>query len=170
MLIIGIDNGTTGSITALDVAMDTSVSIALSINMPVKEELDYTKEAKHITRVVLDGLVHELRELITSHDTLNIRAVIERPMINPGRFKQSILAARAFEATIIALELLGIAYRVVDSRVWQKALLPSGLKGIELKKAAVQFVHKTFPKLDRSKDQDGRADSVCLAYYGVRHL
>lgn len=54
--------------------------------------------------------------------------LLERPMVNPGRFVATGSALRALEATVIVLEQLRLQPPYIDSNEGQKALLPAGLK------------------------------------------
>lgn len=159
--IIGIDNGTTGSITILNrsgVLLDYKVT-------PSRLEQSYTKTKQNISRIdveLLREMFEDAQLRLRPHS--NNLAVIERPMINPMRFKASISAARALEATLIVIEELRIPYRYIDSKEWQKAMLPSGCEKDELKSAAVDVARRLFPSV-KVKD----ADSILIAEYARRH-
>jgi hypothetical protein len=63
---------------------------------------------------------------------------------------------RALEATLIALEEMEWPYSYIDSKEWQKVMLPSGLKGSDLlKKASLDVGKRLFPTLNIKKDADG---------------
>jgi len=129
--------------------------------MPVRKELSYTKEKKNITRIV----VPKLKEWLRPYATQPVLAVLERPLVNPlpKFFRTTMSAMRALEATLICLEELGIPQRYIDSREWQKALLPQGVTGDALKQAAVDIARRLFPSLE-TKD----ADSVLIAEHARR--
>jgi hypothetical protein len=77
-------------------------------------------------------------------------------MINSTRFNASLSAVRALEATLIALEQFQFRYEYIDSKEWQKLLLPKNIKGSdELKKASLDIGKRMFPDLDIKKDADG---------------
>ena len=76
------------------------------------------------------------------------------------------MAVRAFEATIVALEQLHIPYQYIDSKEWQKALLPKGCKGKELKKASHDIATRLFPVITLKKNED--ADGLLIAEYAKR--
>ena len=158
--VIGIDNGVSGSISILGRAgnyADHTVT-------PVKKEQSYTKTKQEITRINFGALREYLDNPIYRPHCNNI-AVLERPMINPMRFKASISAARSLEATIIVLEELGIPYRYIDSREWQKVMLPDGCAKEELKKVAVDIARRLFPSI---KVTLASADSLLIAEYARR--
>jgi hypothetical protein len=164
---IGIDNGPTGSITILD----PDGFLLHSELTPVKKELSYTKDKKKITRVSYKGLAQILAEYLPKKKRLNQLCVIERPMVNPIRFKNSLSAIRALEATLIALEILGVPYQYIDSREWQKVFLPTAkkkkVKGVsnsaELKKDAVNIAQRLYPGTNPEL-----ADSLLIATYARR--
>jgi hypothetical protein len=146
---IGIDNGVTGAITIL-----ADSHCLAHYKTPVKECLNYTKAKAFINRV--DSL--KMASILTGYT--NPFCMIERPMINPMRFKASISAVRCLEATELILEELHIPYQFIDSKEWQKALLPSGLEKGELKKAADSVAKRLFPNLNIVN-----SDSVLIAEY-----
>lgn len=148
MIIIGIDNGVTGAIGIID----TDNGSYGYHQMPVFTQLNYTKAKAYLNRINTAKLKTMLRSLVNINK--NIMCVIERPMINPMRWKASVSAIRALEATQIVLEELQIPYQWIDSREWQKALLPSGLKGPELKSASLDVGKRFFPNSTFKHDAD----------------
>ena len=136
MIYIGFDNGVTNNgIGVVDMLGEGKL-----YPLPVKRELSYTKEAKHITRVDIEGLTRWRDQLLENFPDVcasDIRVGLERPMVNSTRFNASLSAIRALEATLIFLESFNWAYEYIDSKEWQKALLPNGLKeATSLKKLA----------------------------------
>lgn len=156
-LYIGFDNGVTGSIGIVGRENGTMLIT------PVKKELSYTKKKQNITRI--DVVALEI--LLNTHCfEMNPHAMIERPLVNPGMFKATLSAMRALEATLNVLELLRIGYEYIDSKEWQKALLPQGIKGTaELKKASAQVATRLYPHLSEviAKQKDG--DGILIAHY-----
>lgn len=158
---IGIDNGTTGFLSAI-----LGDDVLMHMPMPTTRELSYTKTKQHITRINTPSLYATFVSLRPA------RALLERPMLNPGRWKASMSAIRALEATLIALEMAGIPYAYIDSKEWQKALLPSQVANKELsaaqrskllKQAAIDIARRLFPQI-KTKD----ADSLLIAEYARR--
>jgi hypothetical protein len=65
-------------------------------------------------------------------------------------------AVRALEATLIAVEQHQFRYEYIDSKEWQKELLPKNIKGSdELKSASLDVGKRMFPELNIKKDADG---------------
>jgi hypothetical protein len=145
-----IDNGVSGGITILS----DSGEVILHIKTPIKNCLNYTKKKAFHNRVDFKKLKQELSTDIIAF------CLIERPMINPMRWVASVSAIRCLEATEIILEELEIPYQFIDSKEWQKALLPAGLKGDDLKKGADAVGKRLFPKLTIVN-----ADSLLIAEY-----
>jgi hypothetical protein len=156
---ISVDNGVTGSLTIM------WAEKVVWYPTPVRKCLDYTKTKKWLNRV--DG--EELKEILMTgeEDCQSTLAILERPMINPIRWNASMSAIRCLEATLIVLELLKLPYSFIDSKIWQKELLPSGLQKEELKEASYQVAKRLFPNLDFKKDG---ADSVLICEYARKNL
>lgn len=154
MYIIAADNGVSGSIAVLD-----KNGLAKWWPTPVKKDLNYTKKKAWLNRI--DTV--KLAEILNPYrDDVKICA-LERPMINPMRWNASVSAIRALEATLIVIEGLRIPFRYIDSREWQKTMLPAGLKGSdELKAAADSVCHRLFPAVEICK---GGGDSLLIAKY-----
>lgn len=152
MIFIGFDNG----VTSNGIGVVSSTGKAKLYKLPIKKELSYTKEAKHISRIDYKGLKALMEDILAAAGLRQIRVGLERPMVNSTRFNASLSAIRALEATLIAMEELQWPYEYIDSKEWQKAILPKGIKGgDELKKASFDIGKRLFPKLDIKKDADG---------------
>lgn len=154
MLYIGFDNG----VTSEGIGVVTSTQQASLYKLPVKKELSYTKEAKYISRLDYPKLLELFIKLRA--DTFDAGGTVlvglERPMVNSTRFNASMSAVRCLEATLIAIEEVGFSYQYIDSKEWQKALLPKGIQGsAELKKASLDIGKRLFPQLNIKKDADG---------------
>lgn len=155
---IGIDNGVTGSIGIVG-RMDGFIYFGKT---PVKKEQDYTKAKKNITRI--DSV--KLKELLIHYKDRNCLVLLERPMVNPKMFLATTSALRAWEATIVVLETLGLPYVILDSKEWQKELLPKGVRGEELKTASKTIGCRVFPSTSEHNHAD--RDGLLIAEYGRR--
>lgn len=153
MFYLGIDNGVSGSIGILH-----SVGRPQFYHTPIKKELNYTKVKKWLNRID----VEKLKKILNLYQEETI-VYIERPMVNPGRFQATVSALRALEATLIVLEELNLPYQYLDSKEWQSKMLPSGLKGEELKEASLQVGKRLFPKINFKGFKD--ADGLLIARY-----
>jgi hypothetical protein len=154
---IGIDNGVTGA-----VAIFSEEGEQFFFATPVKKEQSYTKAKNMITRVNTPELIKNLSDIMGDNKGV---AMIERPMVNPGRFKATMSALRCLEATLVIMEYKGIAVDYIDSKEWQKALLPSGLEKEELKKASADIGKRLFPQFAQKIDKQGDADGLLIAEY-----
>lgn len=154
MKFIGIDNGVSGSIAVLD----EIGRLLVYSPTPVIKCLNYTKTKAWINRIDQN----KIKCLLTLREG-ETKCAIERPMVNPGRFKATVSALRALESTQIALEALKIPYEFLDSKEWQKALLPHGLEKEELKIASNEVCKRKFPSVELKHPGDG--DSLLIAEY-----
>jgi hypothetical protein len=174
---IGIDNGTTGSIAIIEERSGASWLFPL----PIKLEQSYTKFKQNISRIDSPAL-HALFE---KWDNGNVIAILERPMVNPGRFKATMSALRCLEAVLVCVEYYGFAHMYCDSKDWQSVLLPHAVKKkgklnlrekvnkkkkeeikSQLKKESLDIAKRLFPKLDYSKVKDG--DAILIAEWARR--
>jgi len=156
--IIGIDNGVTGSIAIL------TGEKTFYYKTPVSLVQDYTKTKKNINRIDFIKMLNCFK----MHSSSSIIAIIERPMVNPGRFQATASALRSLEATLICLEMIGIPYQFIDSKEWQKEMLPAGLKKEELKKASMDIGIRLFPDCKEGIMKQKDADSLLIAEYSRR--
>lgn len=171
MTFIGLDNGVTGSIGLLVEDM------VIYKPMPVFRQLNYTKSVQWLHRIDAAALTAFLGDFRDGRAV----CVIERPMINPGRWKATVSAIRALEATQTVLEMLRIPYHFIDSKEWQHVMLPSGFWKIkpdkkgkgrlvadpkELKEASFHVGRRLFPQVDWTSFKD--ADGLLIAEYARR--
>ena len=155
---IGIDNGVTGTIGIIH-----SHGLVEFVKTPVKLEQSYTKKKQNVSRIVVD----ELDKLLNI--SADVMVLVERPMINGTRFKASMSGIRALEATLNVLELRGLPYQYIDSKEWQRELLPKGIKGSEeLKKASKDIGIRLFPQHKELIEKHGDADGLLIAEYARR--
>lgn len=152
---IGMDNGVTGSIGIIKENGEYEFHL-----IPTKSEQNYTKSKQNITRVNNPKLI----ELLKQFENENVKIMIECPMVNPGRFKATTSALRSLESVLIAIEHFNYSFEYVDSKEWQKHLLPNGIKGTpELKKASNDIGTRLFPKVADKFKTD--ADGILIAEY-----
>lgn len=153
-IVVGIDNGTSGSIGII------GKDFTEFHKMPTKKEQSYTKAKNIITRVDYDGLLR----LLPMWGKITV--LLERPMVNPGRFRATLSAVRSLEATLIAIEASCLGYQYIDSKQWQKVMLPHGTKGTPaLKKASVDVGCRLFPEHKDAIIKHKDADGLLIAEY-----
>jgi hypothetical protein len=153
---IGIDNGVSGTVGII------TPDDTLFFKTPVVKQLSYTKTKKYINRIDYTKLQYLLYDYRNVDGTF---CAIERPMINGSRFNASMSAIRALEATLIILERLYIPYTYLDSKEWQKEMLPNGLKGAELKTASLDIGNRLFPQFKDIKPKHPDRDGLLIAEY-----
>jgi hypothetical protein len=163
---IGIDNGSTGSIGIIDHTGKKDF-----FNIPTFVEQNYTKTKQNITRIdfkEFNNILHEIKSIrCFNYECL---ALLERPMVNPKRFHATTSALRALEATLIALELNHIAFQYLDSKQWQKQMLPQGIKGSdEQKKASLDMGIRLFPEFKNEIIEHKDADGILIAEWARRN-
>ena len=158
MIYIGIDNGvgSIGIITPNDYFF---------YQTPIIFGQDYTKTKKNISRIDFNKLL----EILLPYEGKEVFVRIERPMINSFRFNASITSARALEAILIVVEMLNMSYQFLDSKAWQKELLPNGVKtSIELKVASFDIGSRLFPKVKELIKKHTDADGMLIAEWMKR--
>jgi hypothetical protein len=171
MIYVGIDNGVSGSM-----GMISEDNRPLYFKMPVNEYLDYTKKEKWIHRIDVNKL-YQFLSIDFVEQKENVKIFLERPMINPMVFNASLSAVRALEATLIVLEKLKVSYQYIDSREWQKEMLPAARKtkvtkkgktiqvidNKKVKKISLEVGKRLFPMVDFTGFKD--ADGLLIAEY-----
>lgn len=165
-LFIGLDNGVTGSCGFMS---DLYSDFVLT---PVKKEQNYTKKKDYIHRIDVPALTNLIRgQMFKANVEPNeCLAVLERPMINSVRFSASVSAARSLEATLCVLESLGIGYTYIDSKQWQRDVLPKGIEGsAELKKASADIGIRLFPQYRELINKHKDADGLLIAYWAYKN-
>jgi hypothetical protein len=158
---IGIDNGVTGSIAVI------TDQISRMYKTPTVLQQSYTKKKQNISRLN----VKEFASMVSCPAEYNFNklAIIERPLVNPRMFKATMSAVRCLEATLTVLESLEIPYMYIDSKEWQRDLLPQGIKGKdELKKASLDIGCRLFPHLKETIIKQKDADGILIAEWARR--
>jgi hypothetical protein len=155
---IGIDNGVTGTVGIVD----EKGNVLHFDKIPTFKEQNYTKKKNNVTRIAGGQLKH----ILSMNGIVPVFLYYERPMVNPGRFQATLSAVRALEATLTIIELLQIPYDYIDSKEWQKVMLPNGIKGgSALKKASVDICKRLFPAQHEFAQKHGDADGLLIAEY-----
>jgi hypothetical protein len=162
---IGIDNGTTGTIGWAG----DDVGHPEMVLTPTMVEQSYTKKAQNMTRVDHVKLKELLERLVGTHETYEVMVVMERPMTNNAFAKAVVSSARTFEATRIIVEQMKLPYTVIDSKDWQKVLLPTGIKGSdERKRASMDIGLRLFPDQEKIIRKHKDADGLLIAEWARR--
>ncbi|MFX0132405.1 MAG: hypothetical protein ACFFDN_02040 [Candidatus Hodarchaeota archaeon] len=166
---IGIDNGVTGSIGLIVIEDNTKIDIKF-FKTPLINQQDYTKKKKRINRlnpIEFLQILYTYKDSIATNDKL---AIIERPMVNPQRFNATLSAIRTLESTLTILESNQIPYMFVDSKQWQKEMLPKGCKGKDqLKKASMDTGIRMYPQFKELITNQKDADGLLIATWAWRN-
>lgn len=162
---IGLDNGVTGSCGIITVDYEKGSVENRFFLTPVRKELSYQKSKKaYRTRLDYPEMHRIIKEVRDSSDRIIL--CMERPLINATRFTASLSAIACLEAMLIILEDLGIPFSYIDSKEWQKALLPAGIKGSdEQKKASMDVGCRLFPEHKELIQKHKDADGILIAEY-----
>lgn len=101
-------------------------------------------------------------------------------MINADRFKQSNNASRAFEATLIVLEMLKLKdnYIIIDSKKWQHYFFGKNTVLLDLKKESekkgIEFLDQINSKKYKNEidliSNHGDADSLLICKFALEKL
>lgn len=154
---VGLDNGVSGSVGIVGNDIES-----VFVKTPVKKEQDYTKKKKIVTRLDYSDFM----ELFRKYNKNDICVLVERPLLNPSKFVASTSALRCHEAELIMLEIMGVRHMFIDSKEWQRVLLPKGCAGEELKKASLDIGNRLFPQFVDVKHPD--RDGILIAEYARR--
>lgn len=160
----GMDNGVTGTIACLN---DFFIEF---IETPIKKEQNYTKKKDLISRVDAVALREWFKKCIDGTDAQKHMVVMERPLVNPTMLKATCSALRCFEAELCIVESLELPHIFVDSKDWQRDMLPKGCKGTpELKKASMDIGIRLFPQFEKEIREHKDADALLMAEWARRN-
>jgi hypothetical protein len=159
---IGIDNGVSGSIGIIVFTVDLRIEAKL-YKTPIVKRLDYVSFERYLNRID----VVKLEEMLKDYAPEETIVGVERPMVNPMRFRASVSALRALEATLIVVEKLRFTVVYVDSKKWQKELFGKE-KVKDLKLMSLEVAKRSFPTVDYTGFGD--ADGLLIAEYLFRQV
>lgn len=151
---IGIDNGVTGSVCVLD----QDGNCLEYFPTPIHKTLNYTKAKEYVNRVVIKELAEKLQPYAQA-----ATVVLERPLVNPGRWKATISAIRCDEATRAVLEALKAKIIYVDSKEWQTPMLPNRKPISRLSKTATAQEKKENKAAKAAFNKEGKELSLMTA-------
>ena len=155
---IGIDPGLNGAIACINAG---TLEVLESMDTPV-----ITAEGKRLYDI--SAIAATVRRLSLFADAV---AILEQAQAMPGQGVASTFATgRGFGIWEGILGALDMPYRTVRPGVWTKKVL-AGVPG-EGKARSINFVMRMFPGAELTpkgckKARDGRADALCLAFYGT---
>lgn len=186
-LIIGMDNGTTASYTAIDI----DGNFIYFGHVPTFKLQKWTKPKKdkkgkvtngHITVIDIKALRAELTKILYENKIApsQVKCYLERPAVGFSGWSvwTSLSGIAAWVAVQYVLLDLGIEYSTIDSKEWQENLIPQALqtsskksakKGKKagernkaLKIASDELALNLYPEATLKDSGDG--DSICIAY------
>lgn len=165
---IGIDNGVTGSIGIIDPIDFGIYGKPTFQKIPIITQQNYTKKKGNISRVNSKELGLIFKKYLNYFE-FDILVILERPLVNPTMFKATLSAVRCLESTLCLLEYFQFPYMYVDSKKWQRELLPKDCHGPELKQASHDIGIRLFPHLKKEIDKHKDADGILIAEWARRN-
>lgn len=175
-LVIGIDNGTTGTMCSWIIQK----GICDFIQTPSYRTLNYQKDINYIDRLQhkkfkewLNLQIKNTKRVYKSE--IKVIIILQRPMVNPQRFESSLLAVRAFESTLVILQQLNLNYIVIDSKQWQhyffgKETAFINLKYESLKKGLNIINEENVNYLKEIIIKHGDADALLITKFAIEKL
>lgn len=174
-LYLGIDNGSTGSYTFLN----GNGELLCFKPVPTFKLKKWTTSSKqgHITVIDIESLKRELELIIKDKNIDEIVCNIERPAVGFSGWSiwTSLSGVVAWVSVQYVLISLGIKYNTIDSKQWQKLLIPQALGKKDSKKKkrgernkylkieSDKLARELFPDITLKNSGDG--DSINIAYY-----
>ena len=180
-IIFGLDNGSSGTIACIIPKIQT----IFFQKTPALQTLDYTKQIQYISRINHIQLKKWFENCIfflqsVQKNDIKVIVILQRPMVNPQRFKQSKSALRAYEATLIVLQLLNLDYIVIDSKQWQHYFFGKNTSQIDLKFESMKLGIEILQKYNLAQEQKinmqelmkkhGDADSLLMCEFAKNAL
>jgi hypothetical protein len=159
-IVIGVDNGTSGSIGVINCVTGKTYFI----KTPSFSSQNYTKKKGNISRIKHD----ELYNFLAQFKEYKCHVLLERPLVNPARFSATISGVRALESTLIVIEQLKYSYEYTDSKLFQRMLLPIGSTKEQLKIDSMTIGKRLFPEHETLITKHKDADGILIAEYGRR--
>jgi crossover junction endodeoxyribonuclease RuvC len=154
---IGIDPGICGAMAAVSAQ---TLEVLEVVDTPV-----ITGGGKKLYDI--SGMASMIRHMSLLGDAV---VTLEQAQAMPGQGVSSTFSTgRGFGIWEGVLGALDVPYRTVRPSAWTKKVL-AGTPG-EGKERSIQFAMRMFPDAELTpkgsrKPRDGRADALCLAYYG----
>lgn len=176
-LVIGIDNGTTGTMCSWILEK----GLKDFIETPSKRVLNYQKQINYIDRLDHDLFQNWIKNQIKSAKSIykseiKVIIILERPMVNPKRFDASLMAVRTFESTLVILQQMNLNYIVIDSKQWQHYFFGKETTFIDLKfeslKKGLEVIDE-YKNLDNIKQlikKHGDADALLITKFAIEKL
>ena len=134
MVFIGLDNGTSGTVGCVG-------STTYFGKTPIFRHRKYTVKEQYISRIDISKLKELLVLLINGQE---YKILLENPKSSGGG-KNKDTTSRAWEATLIALEQLGLEYETVPAVRWQKYLFPQAIGRASQKAHSLALGKELYP-------------------------
>ena len=107
--------------------------------------------------------VNKIKKIMPSDDLLFDIAEVFKVFGDTTRMK---IISALLEAELCVVEMLSMPHIYIDSKQWQRELLPQGIKGsAELKKASKDIGSRLFPLHTNLITKHKDADGILIAYW-----
>lgn len=179
-LVIGMDNGCTGTICSW-IVENNKIDFRQT---PSKHMLNYQKDINYIDRLDHEEIKTWINNQIKCakllyNNEIRIIIILERPMVNPQRFDASLNAVRAFEALLVILQQLNLKYITIDSKQWQHHFFGKDTSFMNLKleslKMGIDLLrqyknNKNYAEMIEVVKSHGDADALLITKYAIEKL
>lgn len=156
---IGVDNGLSGGISAIDENQNVLFSRVMPIIQGKGKSYDLNTISNIFNKFDIDG---------------EIFVVLEKAHVRPISGKRAcFMTGYGYGALQGVLSALNIPYEIIRPKDWQQDIL-MGINTGDTKKDSILWAKKKYPKLDLkatercTKDHDGKTDSLAMAVYCYR--
>lgn len=166
-MIIGIDGGFEGGITAIE----DDGTLIYSILFPVIKGGKGSKtqyDIQETVKLIKDG------KRICKEKEENFFVVFEKSQVTPVAGKMACFSMGYYLGMVMGiLEALEISYEVVGARTWQSVMFKD-MQGKDTKAKSILWAKRRYPENDWKaskrckKAHDGKTDSCGIANYGRR--
>jgi hypothetical protein len=162
MIFIGIDNGLSGGIVAINEKQEIIGRCVMPVIKGKKTDYDIGKIYNFLSRI---------NDVFINQD---IFVALEKAHVRPVSGKRAcFMTGFGYGVMQGILKALGVSYEIVSPKDWQKEIL-KGMNTGDTKKDSIMFCKRKWPKEDwtaterSKKEHDGLTDAGCMALYCYR--
>jgi hypothetical protein len=164
MIVLGVDNGLSGGLVAINHEQKVVYKAVMPIVKGVK------RNEYDVKRIIL--VLKSIKSMADKGDG-QMFVVLEKSLIMPISGRISVASTAygngLFEGILSTME---IPYQLVRAKDWQSTVL-KGMDLSDTKKASFLWCQRRFPQetwvpsARATKEHSGLTDSACMAYYGL---
>jgi hypothetical protein len=164
MISVGIDNGCSGAVAAIEVTNGSTPKVILCNTMPITSIGKNTYIDEQAVYDTLVSLKEKYQDIVIGFEIGQRQPIFG----TKGNF------ANGYGYGVIktVVRLTGIPHIEVNPRTWQKAIFQD-IRGADMstKDASIEYCRRTYPEQTLlptarcTKKHDGMADALCIASY-----